>query len=224
MPRPQLSDDELLQMRRRMARAGLDMVRKQGEDKVSFRSLAAALDISHTLPYRYFENKEALLAAIRCESLRAFDQHIRPRIDPATAYSRLESLFIAYIDFARSYPADYQLLFSGNQPPPNTYPDLLAARRDFFDFSLDIVQACIDEGLITGEAREVAHAYWVSLHGMMTLHAANQLVHGKTLEQLAPSMLQRLMGTVSKPRIRKKPTGKGSLETRSSVRRKGAQA
>lgn len=200
MARPELSPEQREQQRQRMTDAALRLVLEQGAEALSLRTLADALGISHTLPYRYFRNKEALLADVRGEAVGRFEAFVR-RSDTAGAdpLSRLETLFGAYIEFARRYPDEYRLIFAADQPPPDRYPALLEARRRVFDHAAGVVQACIDARLIQGEAREVAHAYWIALHGLMMLHVANQLVHGHALETLAPALLKRLLGTVNLP-------------------------
>ena len=44
-----------------------------------------------------------------------------------------------------------------------------------------------------GDPREIAHGVWVSMHGLLTLHAANQLVHGMSLDELLQPLLQALL-------------------------------
>lgn len=200
MARPELSLQYRDDMRRRMAAAALRIVLEQGGEALSLRSLAEAVGISHTLPYRYFRNKDALMAQLRCDAVECFEARVHAADAGLEApLPRLEALFRAYIEFARRHPGEYRLIFSSEQPPPDRHPALLAARRRMFDHAEGIVQACIDAGLMQGQAREIAHTYWIALHGLMTLHVAHQLVHGYTLETLAPALLKRLLGTVSAP-------------------------
>jgi hypothetical protein len=86
------------------------------------------------------------------------------------------------------------LIFATPQPPPQRYPELLAARISLFEHSVALVQECITAGLIQGNARELAHAVWAALHGLLTLHVANQLVHGYTLQQLVAPTIHRILG------------------------------
>jgi len=44
------------------------------------------------------------------------------------------------------------------------------------------------------EARQITHAVWGSLHGLLTLHVANQLVHGCDLESLVRPTVYRILG------------------------------
>ncbi|MGQ0697382.1 MAG: TetR/AcrR family transcriptional regulator [Panacagrimonas sp.] len=196
MPRAQLTVDELETMRSRLSEAALEIYRREGLEALSFRRLAEAAGISHTLPYRYFENKEALLARLRTDAVRRFEHFVRAR-EPALGapLAKIRAVAAAYIEFVRAYPSDYVLIFATHQPPPDLYPELLAARRSLFEHAVEVVQQSIDEGEILGTARELAHAVWVSLHGLMTLHVANQLVHGYEMRDLVQPLMNRILGT-----------------------------
>ena len=198
MARPSLTDDARSDMRQRLADAALDLHLSQGADAVSFRALAEALGISHTLIYRYFENKDALFAQVRRDAVRRFEAFVRARERSGeTPMQRLRTVFSAYIEYVRSHPKEYLLILAPEQPAPDRYPELLAARQSLFDHAKDAVQACIDDGQIQGDALRISHAFWLGLHGLMTLYVANQLVHGCTLDELAPSLLNLLRAAVA---------------------------
>lgn len=193
MPRNPLTAESEAAMRQRMVQAGLQLYRSRGLAGVSFRRLAEALSISHTLPYRYFADKEALLAAMRCAVVREFGRYVRAHCPQGVDVdTRIRTIASAYIGYARRHTADYLLIFGTEQPSPELYPELLEARRAVFDFVLEVVQTAVDTGVLKGDARRLAHLYWVSLHGLMTLYAANQLVHGCTLEDLAEPIIEAL--------------------------------
>jgi len=195
MPRAQLTAEEEDAMRRRLADAALGIYRNEGLEALSFRRLADAMGLSHTLPYRYFAHKEALLVAMRADCTRRFERFVRER-EPLDAppLARIRAIAAAYINYASGNAADYLLIFSTQQPPPDRYPELLAARRSLFDHAVEVVALCVQAGTLHGEPRQLAHEFWIALHGLMTLHVANQLVHGRSLEQLAEPLIDRMLG------------------------------
>ncbi|GAC1620149.1 MAG: hypothetical protein NVS9B10_01570 [Nevskia sp.] len=194
MPRPQLTVTELETMRQRLSAAALVIYREDGLEALSFRRLADAVGLSHTLPYRYFENKDALLARLRSDCTRDFDAFVRRRERRHRApLDRIRAVVEAYVDYVRRHPAEYLLMFSTHQPPPTLYPELLAVRRGLFEHAVSVMQGALDAGLVAGDARELSHAMWVTLHGLMTLHVANQLVHGLSLEQLVEPIIERVL-------------------------------
>lgn len=194
MARPALTAFEREEMRQRLVDAALALYLEQGFEAVSFRALAEAQGISHTLAYRYFENKDALFAHLRTDAVLRFDTFVRAHANPADApLDAVRTLFGAYVAYARAHAAEYVLIFASPQPPPDRYPALLAARQRVFEYAQDRVAACIEAGVLRGDARAMAHAFWVALHGLIGLHVANQLVHGLDLDALGPVLLDLLL-------------------------------
>lgn len=215
MAKQQLSISERESMRQRLSVAATEIFQEHGLEAVSFRKLADMVDLSHTLPYLYFENKEALLARMRQDALGRFDDFLRRReVSGELPQRRLHSLIAGVLDFVKQCPADYLLIFSTHQPPPDRYPELLAARRHLFDHVVDAVKACIDAGLMEGEARRVTHGLWVTLHGLMSLHVANQLVHGYTLDELVWPIVERISGIGSMAEARQATRAPAQSATR----------
>jgi AcrR family transcriptional regulator len=201
MPRYSLTQAELESMRMRLCEGALALFRDYGIDAVTFRGLADALGVSHTLPYRYFENKDALLAAVRVMCFAEFERFVRERESAATSDSpatselaRVLAVVDAYVDFVFQHPVEYTLIFVTAQPPPQRYPELLAARRSLFEHSVELVRRCVQMGVVRGDPREITHAVWASVHGLLTLHVANQLVHGCRLEELVRPTVFRILG------------------------------
>jgi AcrR family transcriptional regulator len=195
MARASLSDEEVEQMRLRLAQAALELYTEQGYEAVSFRELAQRLGISHTLPYRYFDNKEALFAQVRSGGflrIRAMLEASDPR--HLAAPQRLLVLGNATVDWVKAHAAEYRLMFSMQQPPLERYPELLRARRAAFGYLVEVVRDGVRQGTMQGDPLTVMHIAWVSVHGLLTLHAADQLVHGRSLDQLMPPLLETVIG------------------------------
>lgn len=201
MARPALTDVDRSEMRRRLAEAALSIYLAQGMEAVSFRALADAVGISHTLIYRYVENKDELFAQVRAAAMGRFEDFVRSseRVGESRL-ERLRTVFDAYVEYVRRRPTEYLLIFSTEQPSPDAYPELLAARRSLFEHAVESVQACVDAGDIQGDARRIAHAFWSGLHGLMTLHVNGQLVHGCDLDELAPALLDLMLGAITPSR------------------------
>jgi len=194
-------------MRVRLCEGALALFRDHGIDAVTFRGLADSLGVSHTLPYRYFENKDALLAAVRVMCFAEFERFVRERESAAMselatmselaatpALARVLAVVDAYVDFVFQHPVEYTLIFVTAQPPPQRYPELLAARRSLFEHSVELVRRCVQMGVVQGDPREITHAVWASVHGLLTLHVANQLVHGCRVEELVRPTVFRILG------------------------------
>jgi AcrR family transcriptional regulator len=195
MARNALTAEEVDSMRSRLCAHALAIFRESGIESVTFRTLADAMGVSHTLPYRYFENKDALLASVRVLCFVQFERYVREReAGEASALNRVLAVLGAYVSFVFEHRVEYELIFATPQPPPQRYPDLLAARISLFEHSVSLVQECITAGILEGDARELTHAVWAAVHGLLTLHVANQLVHGYSLQQLVTPTIYRTLG------------------------------
>lgn len=205
MARPQLTADEVDSMRKRLTAHALDLYLQEGLEAVSFRRLAEAAGTSHTLPYRYFDSKEAVLVAVRIECTERFERFVRSREKKSAApLLRIRQIAAAYVAYVEAHPGEYQMIFTMDQPSPGRYPELLAARHGLFDHAVEVIQDAIDRGHLQGDARVLAHLFWASLHGLITLHVGGQLVHGRSLDQLVRPLVERMLtGAAVTPRERR---------------------
>src|SRR5688572_2943713 len=128
MGRPLLTTEAVDQMRQQLVSAALDVYRAEGLEAVSFRRLADAVGVSHTLAYRYFTDKDALLTAMRVECTRRFERFVREReAVGAPLLDRVRSVARAYVAFVKTHAQDYLLIFMPSQAAPSEYAELLAA-------------------------------------------------------------------------------------------------
>ena len=80
-------------------------------------------------PYRYFRNKDDILAAVRAAAFDRFADALEAAIRKAGGDLRAqgESVGEAYIRFALKEPEAYRLMFDLAQPHPDRYPELVRA-------------------------------------------------------------------------------------------------
>ena len=185
MPK-RLSPDDVADFRNRLCDVAEHLFAEHGTDAVTIRQLAAELGVSAMTPYRYFADKDAILAAVRA---RAFDRHARAleeaRAAPATdALARSQAIATAYVRFALDNPEAYKLMFDVRQPNAERYSDLVRAgnrsRATMTDHLHDLAAA----GLFTGDAELVGHIYWAALHGPIMLQLSGLLAAPLDAERL----------------------------------------
>ena len=198
MARPFHSEAQIEENRRRLCTAALALYRDQGYDAVTLRELGAVSGVSHATPYRYFASKDELFAQVRALVFTAFGEHLQARDtrrgDPL---SRLRRIVLGFVDFAAQWPEDYRLIFSMRQPPTPKGSPLAEARRRTIEHVTGVCQEAIDAGLIRGDASTQVHLAWASLHGLLSLHVSNHLVHGRQLQDLVAPMIDRLFAPVA---------------------------
>ena len=91
-----------------------EMLERGGPDKLSLRDVARKSGVSHNAPYRHFPTREALLAALAAEGFRSLGEATAKARSKTTATRRaIDSMGLAYVEFALANPARYRLMFSG---------------------------------------------------------------------------------------------------------------
>jgi AcrR family transcriptional regulator len=172
-----LTPDDVEQFRERLCDAAEHLFATHGTDAVTIRQIATALGVSTMTPYRYFKDKDAILAAVRA---RAFDRHAevleKARAAPAPdPLARSSAIGAAYVRFALENPEAYKLMFDIRQPNAENYPDLVRAtarsRATMTAHLHDLAAA----GLFDGDANYLGHLYWAALHGPIMLHLCGML-------------------------------------------------
>jgi AcrR family transcriptional regulator len=165
-----------------------------GPDAVTMRDLAVAMGVSPMTPYRYFKDKDAILAAVRARAFNRFAQAMEDAFQRMKEGKKVPSQpGAAYIDFALNNRAAYRMMFDTSQPTAEHYPDLLKA--------MDRAKATMTagwkhmktRGLIVGDVETIAHIYWSAMHGPIMLELAGLLrkpLDGRTLATKAILALQ----------------------------------
>jgi AcrR family transcriptional regulator len=151
--------------------AAIVQIRNHGADKVSLRGIAREVGVSQSAPYRHFADKAELLTAIANQGYQLLGQAMRHHYDthrdnPIVA---LQGAGISYIDFARSHPEMYRLMFGVmarqlKQSSTNSNP------KEGYSVLKDIIYAGIEQGQFKDFPVEtLAFTTWSVVHGFASL-------------------------------------------------------
>lgn len=175
MPRV-LSKEDVADFRDRLCEAAERLFAEHGPEAVTMRQLASVLGVSPMTPYRYFKDKDDILAAVRAQGFDRFAAHqeaAAAKSDDPVVRSRL--MGEAYFDFAFAHPHTYKMMFDLNQPDEDRFPDLVAASARARETMRLNVRGMLDAGLIEGDLDTVAQVFWASIHGLVVLKLAGKL-------------------------------------------------
>ena len=194
MARPAYDNDKRLAIEADIRERAMTLFARNGYRNVSMRAIAAELGWSATALYRYYDNKEALLAAIRADGF----QEIRDMLRAARASAENPVAAAAlgmkgYVDFAVSRSALYQLMYELDQGEISAEPGVVEHRRQAFTEAIGIAQDVLGATDVTGDATEMAHLFWINAHGLAALAVAHQLDLGKSLDQLIEPTINALL-------------------------------
>jgi AcrR family transcriptional regulator len=178
MPRV-LSESDVADFRERLCEAAERLFAEKGPDAVTMRQLAGELGVSPMTPYRYFQDKDDILAAVRTNAFNRFAEALESARESATgAADRGRAVGDAYVTFALGHPHSYKLMFDLNQPHMEKYPELVAAGRRAHATMTGYVEDALAEGLMTGDPEQIGLMFWAAIHGAVVLELAGMLPSG----------------------------------------------
>lgn len=177
-------------LRRAVLTAALDVIAAEGPDALSLRGLARRAGVSHAAPAHHFKDRAGLLTAVAAEGYALF-------ADALTAAPDLQERGVAYVRFAVTHPAHFQVMF---RPELHRADDtaLLAAKAR----ATEALRAGVDglpDTARGADARLTGVAAWSLAHGFATL-----LLSGNLSDALADrtpeSAFRSLTGLILTPR------------------------
>src|SRR5581483_8067883 len=200
MPRV-LSASEIEDFREKLCDAALAIFAEKGVDGLTMREVAARLGVSPMTPYRYFRDKEEMLAAVRARAFNDFAQALeRAAKRGKSATDKSYAAGKAYQDFAFTHAEAYRLMFTVMQKDAEAKdPNLrLAAERARATMSYHIEQL-IKEGVFEGDPELIGYVFWASLHGLVMLELSGNFtkrysfrkVRDETFRALTAGFLKR---------------------------------
>ncbi|MGE4480268.1 TetR/AcrR family transcriptional regulator [Acidocella sp.] len=174
-----LSDERIAETRERIVRVAERQAVARGFGNVSMHSIARELGWSATALYRYFANKEAILAAARTVALDKLSATLEAAIaGPGDGWEISRNVGDAYVAFAFENPDAYRLIFSLNQPDPADYPEFAGALARAQGNMTRYVARMIAEGGLDTDPNILGHLFWAGLHGLITLQMTGKIGEG----------------------------------------------
>ena len=154
---------------------------KEGPAGLSLRKLGRQLGVTPGAPYRHFEDKDALLAALATRGFQRLSKMMLDAQEGAVdGEERLRQAGIGYLEFASKHPELFRLMFGWM--PTRDVPELYESGDAAFAVLADILVTCEREGLLSRSVREAGLLAWSAVHG-----AAFLLIDdGLKLCELAP--------------------------------------
>ena len=152
--------------------AAARMIKKDGVAGFSLRELAKRAGVSHTAPYRHFENKEEILANLMLEGHRRLRAHLLAsrKAHPDSAAEQLGDLSRAYLAFARANPEYLHVMFSraGMEAAMAVGAKLSFNHEDIDSFG--VLEATIKDCQAEGTMDPKVDSGALSMHAWSTVH------------------------------------------------------
>jgi AcrR family transcriptional regulator len=185
MPRV-LTQTDVADFRERLCEAATKLFDAKGREGFTMRELASELGVSAMTPYRYFKDKDDILAAVRARAFTRFADSLESAFkNAATAPEKSAAVYQAYVAFAFGEPAAYRLMFDLSQPDESAYPELVEANVRARRTMTMYVRALVEDGILQGDPDLIGHVFWASLHGAVVLKLAGKLAADHDFDRIS---------------------------------------
>jgi AcrR family transcriptional regulator len=161
--------------------AACSHLRQHSADSLSLRALARDIGVSQTAPYRHFESRNALFAAIAIQGFELLTARLQStsNLFPDTHTALLE-VGIAYVDWAVANQEKYQMFFDSSLVDFSHYPELQSVGSECFEVLARLIRRGLSEELLRDKPPEqLAAILWSGIHGMASLlqakHSEDQI-------------------------------------------------
>jgi len=152
-----------------LIRVSQEIIEQHGLNALTLRGAARASGVSHMAPYRHFDDKDALLAAVAEKGFRNMALAMNQSTDGLeTAKQRLRSIGVAYVWYAIHHPGLFRLMFSAGISDRSRFDELASAANAAFAVCTDAVANC-QPGISTEALQQRALAVWSLVHGLSNL-------------------------------------------------------
>lgn len=179
-------------LRRVLIDAALVLITEKGVEAFTIREVARQAGVSHTAPYRHFNDKAELLEAVAVEGFDLLARDMRRQIadHPDNALLRFKACGLAYIDFTIGHASHYRVMFGpGRSEDGGTEVLQKKAAAACFDTLLGCITDCQKENLIReGDPHPMALAAWSVVHGFAMLYIDNHVRETGVFSSIAASM------------------------------------
>ncbi|MCW1384061.1 TetR/AcrR family transcriptional regulator [Novosphingobium sp. KCTC 2891] len=180
-----LTDEQVNDVRQRIREVAEKHIARDGPSGASMRAIATEMGWTAASLYRYYASKADLLAATRTAAYDRFSDCIEAAGQGAgDLWERSRAIGDAYADFAFREPAAYQLIFAFEQDEAESSPELRRAQARSGFLLTSYVREMVAQGLLEGNADQIAHAYWAALHGLVVLRMAGRIKDAQTFDEL----------------------------------------
>jgi len=134
----------------------------EGWSSVTVRRLAEEISYSQPVLYSHFDSREGILAAVAVEGFEELGLALEKARKRGKRGNAVGSVAVAYLEFAASSPALYEVMFSLNLSVPFDDPATPPELRFAFSQLLELFQG-------SAKPEVISELFWASLHGIAEL-------------------------------------------------------
>jgi len=153
--------------------AASTIIREENAEGLTLRAVAQAVGVSHAAPYRHFEDKAALVAAVAARGIHHMTRAMQAAIDALdqpTPLARYQAIGVAYVLYAWRHPEYYRVMFDDAVSDPERFPDVHEAKEQCYALLRSAIVDAQAEGTVRQrDPDRFATLSWSLVHGLSAL-------------------------------------------------------
>jgi AcrR family transcriptional regulator len=150
----------------------------EGWPHVTVRRLSDEISYSQPVLYSHFESRERILDAVAIEGFREIGLALEKARKRAKRGNAVESVAAAYVEFAASSPALFEVMFLHSLSVP--FDDAATPQELRFAFA-QLRELFEGQG---SKSEVLAELFWASLHGLAELTRTKRFPRGRQKERM----------------------------------------
>jgi len=172
-------------LREALLEAAIRLIAEVGSTAFTLREVARRADVSHNAPYRHFQDKDDLIAAVATQGYRELTEAMMLAAEnQRNALNRLKHAGLAYVTFALRRPEHFAVMFDAPFTK-NEHPHAARASEQAFSTLVNFVKNCQEDGsLPSGDSLRMALLAWSIVHGIAKLAITGRLPYQARAEVL----------------------------------------
>jgi AcrR family transcriptional regulator len=151
---------------------------KEGQDNLSIRNIATAIEYSPATIYLYFKDKDEIVYELMELGFGLMTQDLKEAFSEIDPVKRIHRIGHGYVTFGLANPEWYDLMF--NAPQPIQHLEKCQSEWgqgiSLFDFLVQTCQEAIDQKRTKEvESKMLALHLWSAVHGLVNLSLSQRL-------------------------------------------------
>lgn len=197
MSRPRKSEEEVEATRERILDATVELLREHGPEGLSIRAIAEQVGMSHMSLYTYFENRDALISALRerqRERMAARHAEIMGQAESGDVCQVMRRALAGYGHMADRWPRIYRFLWVEPVTPSGCLPHQGERIESHLMHLAKLIELGIARGTFVDREPQLAAAVVFSLvNGPLILHYSGRLPDPATKDAVFEEALDAAM-------------------------------
>ncbi len=153
--------------------AARTLLEEVGPTKLSLRAASERVGVSATAAYHHFQNRNELISQLAAQGFAELAKVLKRASNTGSGLDKIRAASLAYLHFARSNPALYQLMFGPEFTDESMIPALQRERLTAFGELKHVVADTLGQDPDSADVRKASVAAWSYTHGLTSL-----VIHG----------------------------------------------